>query len=162
MRRVAVAPPARAAATQAISNPTLANIEKRWEDMPPQEQAELWMALRDRMKNDWHDMTLQEKKAAYWIAFGPHGPRALPPPGENWEVFKGVIKYLALSFAIFGLTRYFSRDPPKTMTREWQEKTEEYAREQRMEPVTGYKGMWIQSKPGGEKYKKALEAEDEF
>ena len=31
--------------------------------MPPQEQAELWMQLRDRMKVDWHEMTLQEKKA---------------------------------------------------------------------------------------------------
>jgi len=47
----------------AISNPTLANIEKRWEEMPPQEQANLWMALRDRMKVDWNQMTLQEKKA---------------------------------------------------------------------------------------------------
>jgi cytochrome c oxidase subunit 4 len=47
----------------AISNPTLANIEKRWEDMPPQEQADLWMSLRDRMKTDWKEMTMQEKKA---------------------------------------------------------------------------------------------------
>jgi cytochrome c oxidase subunit 4 len=47
----------------AISNPTLAGIEKRWEGMPPQEQAELWMQLRDRMKVDWNEMTLQEKKA---------------------------------------------------------------------------------------------------
>jgi len=47
----------------AISNPTLANIEKRWEAMPPQEQADLWMALRDRMKVDWNEMTMQEKKA---------------------------------------------------------------------------------------------------
>ena len=31
--------------------------------MPPQEQADLWMALRDRMKNDWHELTLQERKA---------------------------------------------------------------------------------------------------
>lgn len=31
--------------------------------MPPQEQAALWMQLRDRMKVDWHEMTLQEKKA---------------------------------------------------------------------------------------------------
>lgn len=52
-----------AASTHAISNPTLANIEKRWEGMPPQEQAELWMALRDRMKENWKDLTLQEKKA---------------------------------------------------------------------------------------------------
>jgi hypothetical protein len=47
----------------AISNPTLAGIEKRWEAMPPQDQAELWMQLRDRMKVDWNEMTLQEKKA---------------------------------------------------------------------------------------------------
>lgn len=53
----------RAASDHAISNPTLAGIEKRWEEMPPQEQAELWMQLRDRMKVDWHQLTLQEKKA---------------------------------------------------------------------------------------------------
>ena len=53
----------RSASAHAISNPTLAGIEKRWEAMPPQEQADLWMALRDRMKVDWHEMTLQEKKA---------------------------------------------------------------------------------------------------
>src|SRR5690349_13015521 len=54
---------ARAASTHAISNPTLANIEKRWEGIPPQEQAELWMKLRDRMKGNWAELTLQEKKA---------------------------------------------------------------------------------------------------
>jgi cytochrome c oxidase subunit 4 len=53
----------RAASAHAISNPTLANIEKRWEDMPPQEQADLWMSLRDRMKENWAELTLQEKKA---------------------------------------------------------------------------------------------------
>ena len=53
----------------AISNPTLANIEKRWEEMPPQEQAELWMQLRDRMRVDWHEMTLQEKKAGTRMPF---------------------------------------------------------------------------------------------
>lgn len=47
----------------AISNPELANIEKRWEEMPPQEQADLWMALRDRMKAPWTELTIQEKKA---------------------------------------------------------------------------------------------------
>ena len=52
-----------ATTVHAISNPTLAGIEKRWEGMPPPEQAKLWMALRDRMKTDWHDLTLMEKKA---------------------------------------------------------------------------------------------------
>jgi cytochrome c oxidase subunit 4 len=52
----------------AISNPTLANIEKRWEDMPPQEQADLWMSLRDRMKLDWKELTMQEKKAGAYTS----------------------------------------------------------------------------------------------
>jgi cytochrome c oxidase subunit 4 len=46
-----------------LSNPTLANIEKRWEGMPLQEQADLWMALRDRMQGNWTELTVQEKKA---------------------------------------------------------------------------------------------------
>jgi cytochrome c oxidase subunit 4 len=54
----------------AISNPTLANIEKRWEDMPPQEQADLWMTLRDRMKTDWKELTMQEKKAGAYNSIG--------------------------------------------------------------------------------------------
>lgn len=60
-----------AASTHAISNPTLANIEKRWEGMPLQEQAELWMALRDRMKENWADLTLQEKKAGECTTAAP-------------------------------------------------------------------------------------------
>lgn len=53
----------RAASSHAISNPTLTNIEKRWEGLPLQEQAELWMSLRDRMKENWKELTIQEKKA---------------------------------------------------------------------------------------------------
>ena len=57
-------PLTRAASTvHAISKPTLANIEKRWEGMPLQEQADLWMALRDRMKGSWKELTVQEQKA---------------------------------------------------------------------------------------------------
>jgi hypothetical protein len=58
----------------AISNPTLANIESRWDTMPPQEQADLWMALRDRMKNDWNELTMQEKKAGTYSLYPLHPP----------------------------------------------------------------------------------------
>ncbi|KAK4115640.1 cytochrome c oxidase subunit IV [Canariomyces notabilis] len=127
----------RAASTHAISNPTLANIEKRWEGMPMQEQAELWMALRDRMKGSWKELTIQEKKAAYWIAFGPHGPRALPPPGENKTVALGVAAGIAVSLGIFVLVRSFAKPAPHTMTKEWQEATNEYLRAQNSDPLTG-------------------------
>lgn len=75
-QRFVAAQQTRAASEHAIANPTLAGIEKRWEGMPPQEQAELWMQLRDRMKVDWHEMTLQEKKAGTYLPCrnGPRSP----------------------------------------------------------------------------------------
>lgn len=186
----AASPPTTTSSSYPLSNPTLANIEKRWEGMPLQEQAELWMALRDRMKENWQDLTLQEKKAgesrlkvtrpvlvdrkvcwksssmssthpnglpsqhpvrqspctvnyescvafishqltytqptAYWIAFGPHGPRALPPPGEGKKVAFGVLVGLLASAVIFGTSRMFAKPPPHTMNKEWQEAANEY------------------------------------
>ncbi|KAF1918195.1 cytochrome c oxidase subunit IV-domain-containing protein [Ampelomyces quisqualis] len=131
----------------AISNPTLANIENRWEDMPPQEQADLWMSLRDRMKVDWKEMTMQEKKAAYYIAFGPHGPRRPPPPDEGRKVFLLTAAIIAASAAVFAFARMFANPiRPRTMTKEWQEASEEYLKSQGTEPITGYKGMLVQSK----------------
>ena len=132
-----------ATAPHAISNPTLAGIEKRWEGMPPQEQATLWMQLRDRMEQDWHHLTMQEKKAgefvassplksllttapAYWIAFGNHGPRALPPPGENLRIFWYTMAGVSISLVIFMVIRAFAGEPPRTMNKEWQEATNEY------------------------------------
>ncbi|KAJ9157051.1 Cytochrome c oxidase subunit IV [Coniochaeta hoffmannii] len=155
--RTAVARPAamRAASTHAISKPTLANIEKRWEGMPLQEQAELWMALRDRMKENWAELTLHEKKAAYWIAFGPHGPRSEPPANEGRKVALYTTIAVGVSFAIFAAMRSFANPSPHTMTREWQEASNEYLKGQNSDPFTGvsspgYKGKGqIQSPPKG-------------
>ncbi|KAF7118037.1 hypothetical protein CNMCM5793_007413 [Aspergillus hiratsukae] len=147
----------RAASEHAISNPTLAGIEKRWEAMPPQEQAELWMQLRDRMKVDWHQMTLQEKKAAYWIAFGPHGPRAVPPKGEGWRIFWKVTQLTLASFAVFYVIHLFSRKQPRTMSKEWQEASNEYARRENINPLhgissEGYEGKGFVQSPPAEKH----------
>lgn len=73
----------------AISNPTLADIEKRWEAMPPQEQADLWMALRDRMKVDWKELTLQEKKAGMFTpstVLDRYGRQLRPTPFNSWAL----------------------------------------------------------------------------
>ncbi|KXL49643.1 hypothetical protein M433DRAFT_151695 [Acidomyces richmondensis BFW] len=124
--------------------------------MPPQEQADLWMALRDRMKADWNELTMQEKKAAYWIAFGPHGPRALPPPDEGRKVFLYVVYGLIASSVLFGITRHFARPPPRTMTKEWQEASNEYLKENKVEPITflggeNYKGPGMVQSSHGKK-----------
>ncbi|KAJ5894206.1 Cytochrome c oxidase polypeptide 5 [Penicillium taxi] len=151
---IAVNSQIRAASTEhAISNPTLAGIEKRWEGLPPQEQAELWMSLRDRMKVDWHQLTLQEKKAAYWIAFGPHGPRTEYPKGEGLRVFFKTAQLTAAAVALFYGVHYFAKPWPKTMTKEWQEASNEYALSENINPLhgiskAGYSGAgFVQSGP---------------
>ncbi|KAI1495849.1 cytochrome c oxidase subunit IV [Biscogniauxia marginata] len=135
--RAATMVPRAAASTHAISNPTLANIEKRWEGMPSTEQAELWMALRDRMKENWAELTLPEKKAAYWIAFGPHGPRAQAPADEGRKVALYTAIGILTSFVIFASIRAFGGQPPSTMNKEWQEASNEYLKNQRADPLTG-------------------------
>ncbi|KAI1213645.1 cytochrome c oxidase subunit IV [Annulohypoxylon truncatum] len=144
--------PRRAATTHAISNPTLANIEKRWEGMPQTEQAELWMALRDRMKENWAELTLSEKKAAYWIAFGPHGPRAAPPPDEGRKVALYTAVGVLASFVLFATMRAFGGPAPSTMTKEYQEASNEYLKAQKAEPLTGlssegYSGKGVVQSP---------------
>jgi len=105
------------------------------------------------MKISWHELTMQEKKAAYWIAFGPHGPRAQAPPGENRQVFIYTMVGLGISFVLFSIARFFANPPPSSMTKEYQEATNEYLKTQNSEPITGissegYKGPgMIQSKP---------------
>lgn len=77
-----------------------------------------------------HDLIYQKANgylcSAYWIAFGPHGPRALPPPGENWMVFRWTMYGVGISFVIFWIIRQFARPAPGTMTAEYQEMTNEY------------------------------------
>jgi len=143
----------RSASAHAISNPTLADIEKRWENLPLQEQADLWMALRDRMKSPWAELTLQEKKAAYWIAFGAHGPRADGPPGEGWTVFGYTVIGCLVSFALFAGIRMMGNPGPATMTKEYQEASNEFLKNQKSDPLSGvssegYKGPgMVQSAP---------------
>ncbi len=63
---------------------------------------------------------------AYWIAFGPHGPRALPPPGEGKKVALYTTFGLIASFIAFAAIRAFAGPAPASMTKEWQEATNEY------------------------------------
>jgi hypothetical protein len=63
---------------------------------------------------------------AYWIAFGPHGPRSAPPPNETQKVILYTAIGIGASFVIFASMRMFAKPGPSTMTKEWQEATNEF------------------------------------
>ncbi|KAF7793194.1 hypothetical protein EIP86_004303 [Pleurotus ostreatoroseus] len=136
----ATANPAHAApATHAASTVIpLSNVEAQWENLSPQEQLAVHQQLEEVQKRDWKTLSIDEKKAAYYVAFGPHGPRApVNPPGTVPKVIGGVLALVAVSSSIFFWVRSKAPPPPKTMTKEWQEASNERALEQKMNPITG-------------------------
>ncbi|KAG4304692.1 hypothetical protein PORY_001745 [Pneumocystis oryctolagi] len=121
-----------------ISKPTLLDLEKRWDYMSPDEKMDIQRQLNERQRGPWSDLTMEEKKAAYFIAFGPYGSRSiLHPPGFFKKVALGTLGMLAVSGIVFYCIRLLANPPPSTMTKEWQEASNELIKSQNIEPITG-------------------------
>jgi len=131
----------------------LSNVEAQWEKLTPDEQLTIHQQLEELQKRDWKTLSLDEKKAAYYVAFGPHGPRAdLHPPGSMPKLILAILVGVSAGGALFLASRTLAGPPPNTMTKEWQEASNERARELNLDPITGvpsegYSGKgFVQSK----------------
>ncbi|KAI8143129.1 cytochrome c oxidase subunit IV [Fennellomyces sp. T-0311] len=128
------------------SSVAVKDIESRWSSMSASEQNSIAKQLEEAQKGDWKVLPLEDKKAAYYIAFGPHGPRQpLTEPGHGNKVLGGVIGVLTASAGLFWVIRANGEETPQTLTKEWEEATNEYLRRQRSDPISGissegYKG----------------------
>ncbi|KAJ7477302.1 cytochrome c oxidase subunit IV-domain-containing protein [Mycena galericulata] len=124
----------------------LSNIEAQWAILSPDEKSSVAEQLEELQKRDWKLLSGDEKKAAYYVAFGPHGRRKpIHEKGEGFKIFLGTLGACGAGLALFLAIRAVSPPPPKTMTTEWQEAMNERAIEQKMNPITGissegYKG----------------------
>ncbi|KAB5595746.1 Cytochrome C oxidase, subunit IV/COX5b [Ceratobasidium theobromae] len=124
----------------------LANVEAQWSSLSPDEQGEVHRELEELQKRDWKTLSIDEKKAAYFVAFGPHGPRSpVTPPGQTMKVITGTLALVGVATAAYGIIRSYGGAPPKTLTKEYQQSMNERALEQKMNPITGissegYKG----------------------
>ncbi|PWN44168.1 cytochrome c oxidase subunit IV [Ceraceosorus guamensis] len=126
---------------------TLPNIEARWSNLSKEEQYTIYRKLEEVQRRDWKELSLDEKKAAYYISFGPHGPRKpITQPGQAIKTAAGVTGLIIATFGLFfGLRQFANPNQPKTMTKEYQEQSNELARQQNQNPITGissegYKG----------------------
>ncbi|KWU43159.1 cytochrome c oxidase subunit IV, partial [Rhodotorula sp. JG-1b] len=111
-------------------------IEASWKSLTPTEQEQTFKHLEELQKKDWKELSLDEKKAAYYVAFGPHGPRE-PIQADGGKTLMGVTAAVAVAGLIFYMVRKGGKETPATLTREWQEATDERLREQRSDPFTG-------------------------
>lgn len=141
LRRLTTAAPSAASTSASANAPSLiplSNVEAQWERMSKTDQATVQRQLEEIQKKDWKSLSVDEKKAAYYVAFGPYGPRTpVSPPGQGLKVFLSTLGLVGVAGLITLAVRSRAPPPPKTLTREWQEASNERAREQRSDPITG-------------------------
>ncbi|KAG0218478.1 Cytochrome c oxidase subunit 5A [Mortierella sp. NVP41] len=136
----------RCASTSATSAVPLQNIETRWATLSAQEQTSVAKHLEQIQAGEWTKMSAEQKKAAYWVAFGPHGARTpLTGPNHGLKVFVGTTAVVAAAGGLFLWIRAKGSEKPATTTKEWQEASNEYARANKINPISGissegYKG----------------------
>jgi len=115
----------------------LSNVEAQWEKLSADEQMTVHQQLEEVQKKDWKTLSLTEKKAAYYVAFGPHGPRAdLHPPGSVPKIIAATLALVGAGGILFGVSRQLGGEAP-TMNKEWQEASNERAIEMKLNPITG-------------------------
>ncbi|KAI7855543.1 cytochrome c oxidase subunit IV [Circinella umbellata] len=125
---------------------SLQNIETRWKTMAPAERSALTKQLEEAQLGDWKALSVEEKRAAYYVAFGSHGAREpVTKPGHVPKLIASVLGIVAISSAMMYVARAKGQESPHTMEPEWREKTNEYLREQKSNPISGissegYKG----------------------
>ncbi|KAJ2784116.1 cytochrome c oxidase [Coemansia javaensis] len=129
----------------------LAQAEESFGKLPETAQRKELARLGEIMKADWHKVSIEDKRAVFYATYGPHSRRRpRMQPGDNWKVLGGVVATVAVAFAISTAMRS-SIPKPRTMTKEWQEASNKYAKEHNMNPISGissegYKGKgFVQS-----------------
>ena len=106
----------------------------------PLKNVEAWDAILSKndelQAGDWRNMSLEEKKAAHYLAWGPL-------PETNYEYRKAIgirtLLTLGAAFAIYySLFTYFrSKKDLPTLTPEWREAMKDRMIHERMNPYTG-------------------------
>ncbi|PWN87741.1 putative cytochrome-c oxidase chain V precursor [Acaromyces ingoldii] len=114
------------------------NIEARWAQLSKEEQYGIFRQLEEVQRRDWKELSVDEKKAAYFVSFGPHGPRkAITRPGQGVRTFTGVAAILVATVGVFYGLRHFAHSPPKSMTKEYQDQMTQKAKDENLNPITG-------------------------
>ncbi|KAI9144778.1 cytochrome c oxidase polypeptide V [Paraphysoderma sedebokerense] len=125
------------AAPSSSSSLSLADIPARWKQMSQIDREVVTDKLLDLQKGDWKKLSVEEKKSLYYIAFGPHGPRERLEAGFQTKVALASVGVLAVSAGLFYWVRTASQSTPRTISKEWQEASNELAKQQKANPLTG-------------------------
>ncbi|KAI9208783.1 cytochrome c oxidase subunit IV family, partial [Polychytrium aggregatum] len=128
-----------------VSDLSIKNIETRWHKLPECEQGAIADVLAEAQKGDWKKLSLDQKRAAYFVAYGTYGPRTLPDPILKYKVATWVGSFLLLTYGLWAY--YVNEYTPKlvTQTPEWQEDEKVRAIEAKQNPYYGHYAEYLKS-----------------
>lgn len=95
----------------AYTPPKLDNLSQRWSGINAPLKEEIVEYLTWRMEDSWKGMSPKEVEAAYFISYGPWGPRSASGQGQVsptfliWKGLFNVILFMALGVSIVNLKR---------------------------------------------------------
>lgn len=115
----------------------LEGIESRWVKLPECEQAVVADRLALKQLGDWKNLTLEEKRAAYFIAYGPYNSRLPWDPLFKWKVIGWCSFFLGLTGVCWYSYQYLYVPKRKEQSEEWIKKVEEYSIENKANPFSG-------------------------
>ncbi|KAJ3400845.1 hypothetical protein CcCBS67573_g08064 [Chytriomyces confervae] len=119
-----------------VSAASIAGLESRWGKLPEAEQGAIADRLAVAEKGDWKNMSLEEKRASYYIAYGEHGARNPKDP----NLTKAVMAYSSVFVLVaFGMYAWWQTQKPvvRTMTPEWKAAEDARAIELQQNPFQG-------------------------
>ena len=125
---------------------SLSNVEAKWAGLSEAEQAAVHEQLEVIQQKDWKELSVDEKKAAYYVAFGPHGPRTpTSKPGDLMKILVGTSALVGVGATLYLTFKSLAPPAPRTINKEWEEASTERAKELNLDPITGipsadYKG----------------------
>ncbi|KAI9105896.1 cytochrome c oxidase subunit IV family [Phlyctochytrium arcticum] len=120
-----------------IAPAAISQIETRWVKLPECEQGAIADYLYEKQKGDWKKLTADEKRAAYWIAYGPYGARTTIDPTLKWKVLGWTSFFFGISVGAWVLWTDKVVPPLRTHTKEWKEEEERRAIANKQNPFTG-------------------------
>lgn len=135
----AVAPSASPASTGKV---LLENLELRFGSLSASEREAARKQVLELQKNDWKKLSVDEKKASYFLAYG----HTAAPKTDTAQIIGGVAACIVTAVAIVSSIRaVFGQAPPHTMDKEWQKATNAKMLAVKSNPLTGissegYKG----------------------
>ncbi len=108
-------------------------FDSRWRKLKEAEQTELRNALWQLNAKDWTQLTLEEKKNLYTVAYD------LPErkdPNETLKLILGVLGVMGAAYLLSLFARSLASPPAPSYNAQWYEETKKIQRERNADPIS--------------------------